>query len=165
MAATKPAFYSRYNRPETIAAETGTNFDKTYSVIIDNNGHKLLKCTGETDRYAKVQAHKEECLIENILVRASMDPSILEKHKGSYFDATDMPKTLAEAQNKILAVKQEFEKLPVEIRAKFDHSAEKYIQQYGSKEWGEALGIIAEKVAEAETAETKEEKKEEKKDE
>lgn len=162
MTASKPAFFSRYNRPETLATATGTDYDKTYSVIIDDNGHKVLKCTGETNRYEKVQAHKEECLIENILVRASMDPSILDKHKGSYFDATDMPRTLAEAQNKILAVKQEFEKLPVEIRAKFDHSAEKYVQQYGSKEWGKALGIIAEKVAEAET---KEEKKEEKKDE
>lgn len=88
-----------------------------------------------------------------------MDPSILEKHKGSYFDATDMPRTLAEAQNKIIAVKQEFEKLPVEVRAKFDHSPEKYVQQYGSEEWGKALGIVAEKLEEA-----AEEKKEEKTD-
>lgn len=159
MAATKPAFYSRFNRPETIPCETGTEFDKTYSVIVDDNGHKVLRCTGETNRYEKIQAHKEECLIENILIRATMDPSILEKHKGSYFDATDMPRTLAEAQNKIIAVKQEFEKLPVEVRAKFDHSPEKYVQQYGTEEWGKALGIVAEKLEEA-----SEEKKEEKTD-
>lgn len=162
MAATKEPFYSRYNRPETVAAPTGTKFDKTYNIIIDPNGHKVLKCTGETNRYEKIQAHKEECLIENILIRASIDPSILEKHKGSYFDATTMPRTLSEAQNKILSVKQEFEKLPVEIRAKFDHSAEKYVQEYGSKEWGEALGIITKKVEESKT---KEEEKEEAKNE
>lgn len=153
------AFKSMYDRPETIPCETGTRYDKTYTMIIDEHGHKDLKCTGETDRYAKIQSHLEEVLIENILAKATLDPTILNKREGLYFDSTSMPKTLAEAQNAILALNQEFEKLPAEIKQKFDNSAEKYIAAYGSKEWGDKMGIIEKTVEE-----TKEEKKEEKKD-
>lgn len=154
---TKATFHSYYNRPETVAAPTGTEYDKVRKIIIDDTGHKVLKVVGETNRYQKIQAHKEECLIENILAKATIDPTILNQRNGQYFDATEMPKTLAEAQNKILEVKQEFEKLPVEVREKFGHSPERYVQLYGSKEWGEAVGLIQAKV---EAAETKEEKKE-----
>lgn len=161
MAATKAAFFSRYNRPETIPCETGTDFDKVRNFIIDDKGHKVLVVTGETNRYERVQAHKEECLIENILTAAVVDPTILNKRKGAYIDTVGMPKTLAEYQNLSIKLKQEFNDLPVDVRAKFDHSAEKYVMQYGSKEWGEALGLVKEKVTEAAAPETEEEKKEE----
>ena len=84
-----------------------------------------------------------------------MDPNILNKRQGLYFDSTSMPKTFAEAQNAILALNQEFEKLPAEIKNKFNNSPEQYIAAYGSKEWGDKMGIIKE------TVETKEKKKEE----
>lgn len=157
MAACK--FKSMYDRNETIPCETGTRYDKTYTMIIDDFGHKELKCTGETDRYAKIQSHLEEVLVENIIAKATIDPSVLNKREGLYFDSTSMPKTLAEAQNAILALNQEFEKLPAEIKQKFDNSSEKYIAQYGSKEWGDKLGILTKEVKETESKETKEEVK------
>ena len=147
------AFKSMYDRPETIPCETGTEFDKTYTMIIDEFGHKDLKCTGETNRYEKIQSHLDEVLIENIIAKATLDPSVLCKTKGLYFDATSMPKTLAEAQNAILALNQEFEKLPVELKQKFDNSAEKYIAAYGSKEWGDKMGILNKTVEEVEEKE------------
>lgn len=152
-AATK--FFTYYNRPETKPAPVGTEYDKTYTVEIDKFGHKTLVCSGKTNRWEKIQSYKEECMIENILVKATMDPTVLDARKGMYFDATKMPKTLAEAQNAILKVKEEFFRLPVEIRKKFDNSAEVYVSQYGTKEWGDALGLIKEEVKK-----TEEEKKE-----
>lgn len=152
-------FKSMYNRPATIAAETGTMYDKAYTMVLDKNGHKHLKCTGETNRYAKIQSHLDECLVENILAKATMDPSVLNKRHGTYFDSTQMPKTLAEAQNAILALNQEFEKLPAEIKQKFNNSPEQYVAAYGSKEWGDKMGLIK-KVTEETKKETKEEKEE-----
>lgn len=156
---TKCPFKSMYDRPETVPAETGTEYDKTYTMILDKYGHKHLKCTGETNRYKKIQSHLEECLVENILAKATMDPSVLNKKQGLYFDSTSMPKTLAEAQNAILALNQEFEKLPAEIKQKFNNSPEQYVAAYGSKEWGDKMGLIKETVEEV-----KETKKEENKD-
>lgn len=157
--ATKCPFKSMYDRPDTISSETGTPFDKTYTMILDKAGHKHLRCTGETNRYEKIQSHLDECLIENVIAKATMDPSVLNKRQGLYFDSTSMPKTLAEAQNAILALNQEFEKLPAEMKQKFNNSPEQYVAEYGSKVWGDKLGLIKEEVKE-----TKEEKKEEVKD-
>lgn len=123
----------------------GSKFHNDYEIQISENGHKVLVKIGEHNEYEKIQEHLEETLIENILQRAELgDPLALEARKGSYLDTTQMPKTLAEAQNKILAIKQEFEQLPVNIRKEFDFSPEKYIQEYGSNGWAKAMGFIKE---------------------
>lgn len=156
----KAAFKSYYDRPESTPTATGTMYDNTYTVEIGKTGHKVLAKTGKTNRYDKVQLHKEECLVENILVRASMDPSLLEKKVGQYIDTTKMPKTLAEAQNIIIKAKNEFAALPIELRRKFDNSPEKYISEYGSQEWAETMGITKKEVVKEVIKEEK--KKEEK---
>lgn len=146
----KKQFYSMYNRPDTIESATGTEFDKTYTMTIDKDGNKVLKETGKTNRYEKIQSYADECDINTILTKATLDPSILEKQRGAYFDATGMPTNLAEAQSKILEVKNEFQKLPADIRSQFDNSLEKYVARYGSKDWALALGLIKPDSAEKE---------------
>lgn len=154
--ATKPVFYTLRNLPETKPVPTGTEFDKTYNLAIDKEtGKKVLRCNGETNRYAKVQSHLEECLIENILAKATLDPSVLNKTSGLYFDATAMPKTLSEAQNAIIQITQEFDKLDADTKAKFDNSVEKYVDQYGTLPWAEALGRIKKQTEETEKTELK----------
>lgn len=137
---------------------TGSQWHNDYQIEISKNGHKELIKTGEHNEYEKIQEYLEETLIENILQRAELgDPLALEARKGTYLDTTDMPKTLAEAQNKIITIKNEFEKLPVDIRRKFDFSPEKYVQEYGNENWANALGFIKK---EKEIEEIKETKKE-----
>lgn len=156
----KFVFHTLRNLPETRPVPTGTMYDKTYNLAIDKEtGKKVLSCNGETNRYAKVQSHLEECLIENILAKATLDPSVLNKTSGLYFDATSMPKTLSEAQNAIIQITQEFEKLDTDTKSKFDNSVEKYVDQYGTLPWAEALGRIKKEVAEktADETEVKEE--------
>lgn len=138
---------------------TGSKFHKTYEITVDELGHKTLKENGSTNTYAKIQEHLEETLIENILQRAALgDEEALNRVQSQYLDTTDMPKTLAEAQNKILSIKNEFEKLPVEIRREFDFSPEKYIQEYGTKSWMKTLGFIKEETADISAPVEKEEK-------
>lgn len=149
-------FFTRFKRPETVPTATGTEYDKTYNIFVDENGKKKLRCNGETNRYAKIQSHKEECLVENILAKATLDPSVLNKTSGLYFDTTTLPKTLAEAQNAIIQIQEEFDKLDADTKAKFDNSVEKYVMEYGSLPWAEALGRVKKEVEE-----TKEEIKEE----
>lgn len=138
-----------YNMP------TGSKFHDNYEVTIDDKGHKTLSQCGSTNTYAKIQEHLEETLIENILQRAQLgDTEALERVNAQYLDCTDMPKTLADAQNKILAIKNEFEKLPIDLRREFDFSPEKYIQEYGTEGWMKTMGFIKE--APAEVKEVKE---------
>lgn len=147
--AEKIPFQSIYNYKEGNPNETGTEFDNTYHVERKDGRAQLIK-DGKTNRYEKIQSFKEECLIENILAKATVDPTILNAHTGQYGDFTKMPKTLMEAQNMTLRINQEFMKLPAEVRAKFGNSLDNYINEYGKKEWGLKLGILKEKQPEEE---------------
>lgn len=132
-------FYTRSNLPVGDGCPTGTRFDNTYEMKIDAHGHKVLKRSGQTDRYAKIQAHKDECDIEVILKRATLDPTVLNQRLGQYGDFTDAPKTLADAQNMMIALENSFKELPLDVREKFDFSLEKFIHDAGSKQWIEIM--------------------------
>ena len=138
--------YSRFRARPMEAAPSGEKEEATFEMHIDQNGHKEIKKNGKTNIYEKIQASYEETKIENIINRAmGGDASGLNAHVGQYLDITNAPQTLAEAQQSIQAIKNTFNKLPLEIRAKYDMSVEKYIADFGSKNWMDAMGIQPEK--------------------
>lgn len=141
MPKTEVHIWSRFDRPNTIPAPEGTSTEPEYMETIDENGHRTLEQTGETNTYAMIQASLEETKIENIIRRATLgDPTALTQTMGAYMDTTDMPTSLAEMQNAIITIENEFKKLPLETRLKFNQSAEKYISMYGSEEWAKIMG-------------------------
>lgn len=146
--ATAIKFGTRYTENKVFAAPTGTEYDTTYHVDIDKNGHKTLKADGKTNRYEKIQSYLEETKIENILARCAIDPYALNQRAGQYVDMVDAPKNLAEYQNIVIKIKNEYEGLPLEQREKFGFSLEKYVATYGSKEWATTLGLMKEEAIE-----------------
>lgn len=135
-------FRNRVSERVRMHAPVGSKFAPEYEIRIDKKGHKTLEQTGETNIYEKTQADLEECMIENIITRIMQgDISALNKAKAQYLDTTDMPRTLAEAQNTVIRLTQEFEKLPIDIKRKFNMSAEQYIASYGNEKWMEDMGI------------------------
>lgn len=138
----KTPFVSRLSERPRYFSPAGSRMHNDYQIQIDKKGHKSLKQIGEHNRWEEIQSYKEECSIENILARAAAgDVQALNARKGFYADVTDAPKTLAEAQNSILKLKQGFDKLPAEIREKFDNSKEKFVMEYGSEEWLNKMGF------------------------
>ncbi len=134
--------YSRFKARPIEAAPSGEKEETTFEMHIDQNGHKSIKKSGKTNIYEKIQAAYEETKIENIITRAlGGDSSSLIAHEGQYLDITNAPQTLAEAQQSIQAIKNMFDKLPLEIRAKYDMSVEKYIADFGSEKWQKIMGI------------------------
>lgn len=137
-------YKTAWNREPAKPAPIGSRFAKTYLMTIDKNGHKVLKEDGLTDRYELIQSHLESTKVENIITKAlaTGDMSGLMVGKPVYADFTSAPTTLAEAQNLLIAVEQEFNKLPLETRAKFDHSVTKYIAEYGTQDWMNNMGLV-----------------------
>lgn len=134
--------YHWNKRPKTIAAPNGSPEEPEYTMCIDKNGHKYLKETGKTNTYNLIQESLEETKIENIMRRAERgDLTALNITNGQYLDITELPNTLAEAQNFVIKATQDFERLPLEIRRKFDMSPEKYVATFGSETWATAMGI------------------------
>lgn len=144
----------------TLSQNTGDKFHPEFEIKVDKNGHKTLVETGEhTNRYAKIQEDLESTKIENIIKRAQLgDPDALSRKEGMYLDLAEMPNSFKEAQDKILKIKSEFEKLPIEIRRQYDMSPEKYIQEFGSEKWMKTMGFIKETVKENVEPSTGEEK-------
>lgn len=135
-------FVNRMTKRPRYFTNPGSKMKNDYQIEIDKKGHKSLHKVGEHNIWDEIQSYKEECSIENILARASAgDPNALNQRKAYYADVTDSPKTLAEAQNNILKLKQGFEKLPAEIRNKFDNSKEKFVMEYGTPEWLDKMGF------------------------
>ena len=75
------------------------------------------------------------------------DLSALRAREGSYCDATTMPKSLMEAQNLVLRMKDEFNKMPAEVKEKFNNSADRYVELMGTQEFNEIMSPYNEKVA------------------
>ena len=125
----------------------GTHFIKTYQEEI-NDGVKTLVETGFKNIYEEIQSCLEETKIENILHQVAMgDLSQLNAREGTYIDATTMPKNLMEAQNIVLRMKSEFEKMPTEVKNKFNNSADKYVELMGTKEFHEIMAPYNEQIA------------------
>ena len=57
-----------------------------------------------------------------------------------------------EANNIVLKAKQEFEKMPKEVREKFDYSPDEYVNTMGTKEWLDKMAPFNEKAAEIKKA-------------
>ena len=140
-------FATPYNRIGVhFHAPEGSRIKDDYEIRIDNKGHKVLEKVGEHDIYPEIQSYADECKIENIIARsAAGDLNALNARQGYYADITDTPRDLAEAQNQILKLKNGFERLPAEIKEKFDNSVEQFVMQFGSKEFEEKMGFVTEK--------------------
>ena len=139
-------FYSRTNLPPKIGTPTGDKEATTYQTKIDENGHKITEAVGKTNIYDRIQSSLEETKIENIIKRFTEgDMSAFRTGEPIYADITSAPKSLMEAQNMIIKITDEFNSLPVEVRAKFDHSPEKYVALYGGEEWATAVGYEVKK--------------------
>ena len=74
------------------------------------------------------------------------DTKALDRIQGNYLDCTEMPETLADAQNRILLLKSDFDKLPVELRREYNFSAEEFVADVGSTKWNKLMGIAPEVV-------------------
>lgn len=142
--AEKVLYYSRNKRRERTFAPTGDGTEPKMEMKIDDFGHKELVQVGTTNLYDKIQLSADDCNIENILARAGQGDLTAFTGSKIYADVTDAPKNLADAQRKIQAIQNEFNSLPIEVRAKYNHSVSEYVAAYGTEEWAKNVGLIEE---------------------
>lgn len=131
------------------ASASGDKIRRTFRWRYDNEGKKDLILDEEIDRDAEIQSFLEETKIENIIRRATFDPEVAQKLGASLGDSepidfTEMPTTLAEAQNLIIQAEQTWNKLPSETKQQFDNDVDKFIHDYGTVEWAKKLNILKE---------------------
>lgn len=140
--------FSLFNKPPRKNTPVGSKFLNTYQEEINKKGQLNLKKIGETNIYEAIQADAQSCEIENILHAVAMgDLSALKQREATYVDATTMPKNLMEAQNLVIKMKDEFYKMPVEVRKEFGNDPDIYISKMGTNEFNEIMAPYNEKIA------------------
>lgn len=138
--------YTQFKLPPRKHTPAGTEYINTYQEII-KGGRKTLEKTGQHNVYEEIQLDAETCKIENILHAVAMgDLNALHQRDASYVDATTMPKTLMEAENLTIRLKDEFYNMPLEVRRLFDNSPESYVAEMGTEEFFEKMAPYNSKI-------------------
>lgn len=92
------------------------------------------------DLQEQMNAEYPSTTIENIL--ANSNPQDFFGDDGEHsFDATKIPTTLAEFLQFQIDQKLRFDRLPVEIKQKFDNDLNKFMMSAGTEEWLEKMGF------------------------
>lgn len=122
-------YYSRILKNPTRANPVGEKEINEYEERISDTGEHILEISGKTNLYDFIQESKSMCDINNIIRRYKEgDLSALSRTTGTFGDFTGLPTSLAEAQQQIINIGNEFKKLPIEIREKFNHNPDEFIR-------------------------------------
>lgn len=123
-------FATVYNHPDSrnFRSLTGSPIHKTYSGYYDVNGRVVVAETGQENLYEYIQSFKDSVDINTLIARYKAgDVSAFSKAQGLYMDVTQYPSTFAESLNNIEILRTAFNRLPVETRAKFNHSFTEFL--------------------------------------
>lgn len=121
-------FKTQYSTHDRVFQDAGSRERVVYSSHVDDSGVVVLAPSGKENLYEYIQSFKDSTSIPLILARyAAGDASVLSRKQGSFGDFTNLPKTYAEMLNMMVQGRKFFDDLPVEVRAKFDHSFERFM--------------------------------------
>lgn len=136
------AFKTQYDARDRIKSNPGNPIKQLYSGSYNDRGQLELKEDGTEDLYAFIQSFAESTDIHSILKRyQNGEVDVLEKVQGFYGDVTEMPKTYAEALQRIADSEKVFMSLPVDVRAKFGHSFSQFLAASQDDDFLDRLGV------------------------
>lgn len=128
-----------------------------FKVVYAENGNKEFVKVGSTDIYEVAQSHKDACSIENIIRRATNDPSVLRRTVGSYVDLTTAPSNMFDAMKVMQDAKETFENMPQVSKDAYNNSFDDFLGTF--KTASGLAKFIAVKKAELAALEKNNEKK------
>lgn len=141
-------FKTQYDARDRISTNPGCPIKQLYSGFYNERGQVELKEDGTEDTYAFIQSFAESTDINSILARyQNGEVDVLEKVQGFYGDITEMPKTYAEALQRISDSEKVFMSLPLDVRAKFGHSFSEFLASSQEDDFLERLGVTSEQTA------------------
>lgn len=134
--------FNRLNHSLKFVSNSGSRFRKLYHGVVQENGDIELVYDGVEDVKKKMEMDAVGTDLPTIIARATAgDPTAFRKDSGFFGDVVGMPKTYAEILNTVNDARTKFEKLPLDVRQKFDSSFEKWFATMGTESWYNAHGL------------------------
>lgn len=138
-------FKTQYDGRERIKSHPGNPIKQLYAGSYNERGQVELKEDGTEDLYAYIQSFADSTDIHAILRRfENGEVDVLEKVQGFYGDITGMPRTYAEALQRIADSEKVFMSLPVDVRAKFNHSFSEFLAASQDADFLDRIGLKTE---------------------
>lgn len=129
-----PKFRTQYTEHVTKHICCGDPVKIEYQLrIVD--GCRTLVETGKTSLYDYIQSHADSVDIHKILERCAMldDYSLLNRMPAQFMDVSEMPKTLAEAYAAVQDAENFFDRMPTDIKEKYDNNFLQFLGDLGSE--------------------------------
>lgn len=137
-------FKTQFSPHDRVITESGTKIKKNYQAYFDESGNRELREVSTENRYDYIQSFKDSVDIHVILKRfANGDKDVLTQRQGAYGDFTIMPKTYAELLNRVIDAENIFNSLPLEERAKYNHSMAEWLIKYDHNAASEQEKVIS----------------------
>ena len=139
-------FKTQYDARDRIESNPGNPIKQLYSGSYNERGQVELREDGTENLYDFIQSFAESTDIHAIMRRfENGEVDVLEKVQGFYGDVTEMPKTYAEALQRIADSEKVFMSLPVDVRAKFGHSFSEFLSASNDADFLDRLGVQVDK--------------------
>lgn len=125
-----------------VASVCGDPIRIIYSPQVNKDGSISIVASGKEDFQAYIQSFLSSTDMAYIMASVNAgDLSVLNRMNGMYGDFTKVPKTYAEFLQLQIDAKNTFDKLPVDVKLKFDNDVNKFMVNAGENDWFDKLGI------------------------
>lgn len=144
---------NRGDHPEAFISVSGEKVIPKYQGRVDKvTGQIELVEVGKINWYEQIQSYKDMCDVNRIVARyMNGEVDILNQVQGTYGDFSAAPRDLAEAYRVVKDQEMVFERLPAEIKEKFQNNPYIWMQQAGSESWINAHQVqVSQEVSEKE---------------
>lgn len=140
-------FDTQYRSHVRVHCSAGDPIRVTFEPFYNDHGVLDLKESGKVNQYLEIQSHADSVDINLLLSRFnSGETDVLNQVQGFYSDVSGMPKSYADLLNTMIAGENSFMKLPLDVRAKFNHSFAQFISEFGTPSFEEKLNYKAKEV-------------------
>lgn len=126
-------FRNKYEKHDHVYTDPGSPIKIEFQLRIINNSEEIVE-TGKSNLYEYIQSHADSVDITKILERCSLieDYSMLNRMPSAFMDVTEMPSNLAEAYANVQDAKNFFERMPIEIKEKYQNNFVEFISDIGT---------------------------------
>lgn len=126
-----------------VTSNPGTPEKVIYGSQVLKNGRIATFEKGKDDFYSYIQSFAESVDINKTIQKfINGDINALNQRKGEFIDCTQFPTNYAEVLNVINNATNQFNSLPLEVRAQFNFNLNEFIASLGSEKYNHALGIV-----------------------
>lgn len=121
-------FNTQYRTPSRFSAAPGSPEKTIFKSRYAKDGSIEIVEAGIDNLYEYIQSHAQSVDINVILQRyANGDVSALSRSQGMYGDFTGMPDSFVGVLNMINDTRDYFDGLPLDVKAKFGHSFDRFV--------------------------------------